>query len=158
MKLNKEMILIVLLLLAIVFCLGLAPMLFYLSGVYAAQSPELVRLRVPMLILSFGILALTVLVLLLAVRLVWQSKVQSIFVHATVKTLRWMGHILLASAAFFIVMSLYPFVVLGTKLGLVGNYLVIAAFLYVLVATLIYFMADLFYKAVLFKEENELTV
>ena len=55
-------------------------------------------------------------------------------------------------------MYIYGYAQLGKEIGLVGGYLVLALAGYFLAAILVYFITDLFRKAVEYKEENELTV
>ncbi|HHT44234.1 MAG TPA: DUF2975 domain-containing protein [Fastidiosipila sp.] len=154
----KPILLSGLLFLAIAFFVGMFPFLIHMSAQYVNWNPELSHLRIPFLVLIFLVLLVSIVALVLALFLVLRSTRKNIFESLTVRMLNLIGHSFLAGALFFGVMYIYGYAQLGKEIGLVGGYLVLALAGYFLAAILVYFITDLFRKAVEYKEENELTV
>ncbi len=132
--------------------------LFYSQAEYYATFPELIHMRYPILILCYLMLAFLLLALVIAFVLVLKSTAKNIFEKSTVQGLTLMGHAFGLAFLSILATTIYSYVQLGAGVGLMGVYLLGACFLCFAAALVMYFIANLFAKAVEFKEENDWTV
>lgn len=158
MKTWHEWLLAGLLALAIVFFLILLPWLNGMSHAYAASSPDLAHMRLPVLLLSMAAVLAVIAALALGLWLVIRSGRGTIFDRVTLRALAVMGHCFLAACLLLAAIVGYAYWHLQHEIGLVGGYLMILLAAFFLGANILYFIRNLFAKAVEYKEENELTV
>ncbi len=146
----------------LVFVALLLSLMFYLvrfvSLSFAQENPDIAYMRLPILLLVYLMLLMLIAAILIAAYLLFKSTSENIFSIRSVQGLYRMGHCFsIASIANFSII-IYSFSQLGEEVGILGVYL-IAACAVVLIATMVmYFIANLFKRAVEFKEENEMTV
>lgn len=149
------------LLTALSVCVGLCFFGYFLiwdlAAVFAAQDPELAFMRWPILTGCFVMLTGAVAALILGIRAAARRE-EEIFSRSTVKRLSWMGKSLGVSTAAITGVLIYSWVQLGSQVGLVGVYLLIFVLLFFTASSVMFFIRDLFSRAVEFHEENQLTV
>ncbi|MCK9177138.1 MAG: DUF2975 domain-containing protein [Clostridiales bacterium] len=154
----RNILLLILLGISIVFLIYAAVTLYHVSESFVLWNPELAPMQVPLLILSYGVILMLLGMFAIAMYLVLVSNKQNIFQTNTVRWLNRMGHLSLIAFSFMLIMFVYGYVKLGTELGLPGGYMIVAGGFLFLASNVFYFMGTLFRQAVAFKEENELTV
>ena len=158
MKSFKNSILIVLLLLAILLCGLLFPLVTSISHDMARWNPNIAYMRVPLLIMSYFVIATIIAALMSGLLLVIRSTHKNIFEHSTVKALLCMGNLFIFATIISVAMFIYSYSQIQGEVGLVGAYMNIASLILFLGANIMYFIASLFRKAVEYKEEYDLTV
>lgn len=132
-------------------------LLWGISESFEVQGPEIAHMRWPILIGCYIMLTGAVVALLLGIKSARKSE-QEIFSVATIKSLSWMGRSLSISTIAIICVYIYSWIQLGSEVGLVGAYLFIFVLLFFTATSVLYFIRDLFARAVEFHDENELTV
>ena len=133
--------------------------IFYLfSENYAFYNPEIAYMQYPMLGLVYLMLSGFLAALVIALILVLKSRGESIFKQKTVRALRWMGHAFLFSFFSCLAIYLYSYSQLASGMGLIGAYIILALAMCFVAMNVIYFLANLFERAVFYKEESDLLV
>ena len=131
-------------------------LIFYLfSEIEAFYNPEIAYMQYPMLGLVYLMLSGFLAALVIALILVLKSRGESIFKQKTVRALRWMGHAFLFS---FLAIYLYSYSQLASGMGLIGAYIILALAMCFVAMNVIYFLANLFERAVFYKEESDMLV
>lgn len=132
-------------------------LLWGISESFVIQGPEIAHMRWPILIGCYIMLTGAVVALLLGINSARKSE-QEIFSAATIKSLSWMGRSLSISTVAIVCVYIYSWIQLGSEVGMVGAYLFIFVLLFFTATSVLYFIRDLFARAVEFHDENELTV
>ncbi|WFF74102.1 DUF2975 domain-containing protein [Proteiniclasticum sp. QWL-01] len=141
----------------ILLCLYSYLFLWNLSKSFAESNPSIAYMRWPILIGCLIMLTGALFALLLGIRAAAQTE-QKIFSQKTVRTLSWMGRSLAVSTAAILGIWIYALTQLGDEVGLVGAYLMIFLVFFFTASSVMFFLRDLFARAVEFRTENELTV
>ncbi len=123
-----------------------------------ARDPALAHMQYPVLVLCYLMLACIFIALVVAFILIVKSTAKNIFERSTVRSLTFMGHLFLGAFVAILAATVYSYLQLGWGVGLVGAYLLGLCFICFSAALVMYFIANLFAKAVEYKEENEWTV
>lgn len=129
-----------------------------LSEIMAEFNPEIAFMRVPILVMTEGYLAGIVVAVVIAILLTVGSTKEKIFCRRTTRLLRYAGLSFGISFLFMMGNMIYSYSILGEEVGIMGVYLWFGAGAVFLAMLCMLVLANLFEKAVAFKEENELTV
>ncbi len=156
-KLLTNLMLVVLILAALFIGL-LMPLYFFTVSQTLAEDPVIAHMQYPILIPVILMLIALLAAILIAFYLVKRSNRRNIFDRTTVKWLMRMGHCFIVGALLIIIVAIYSYMQLGHEVGLVGTYLFLGILGLLASALAMYFIADLFSKAVSYKEETDLTV
>ena len=132
-------------------------LLWGISESFVIEGPEIAHMRWPILIGCYIMLTGAVVALLLGITSAMESE-QEIFSRSTIKCLGWMGRSLSISTVAIVAVYIYAWIQLGSEVGLMGAYLFIFVLLFFTASSVLFFIRDLFARAVEFHDENELTV
>lgn len=122
----------------------------------ARMNPELEHMRVP--VLSIGWLFLGFMLMILIVAFLFLMRIQKgrVFEMKSVKNLQLMGWITLVSILPLVALYIYTDQNVG---GSITNlYVIVAGLMMAVMAVFFFLIANLFEQAVLYKQENDLTV
>ena len=141
---------------AMLLTIGVGAFLVPVSHDVANANPTITSMRVPVLLIAWGFLVCILVALVMAFLLLERIRKDKIFELQSVHLLKGIGICALAAIIPLVVLFFY------TRANVAGSitnlYVVLGIFAMVIVAIFFYMIAELFQKAVDYKEENDLTV
>ena len=136
--------------------LGAGYFAYVMSFDVAKANPEISYMRVPVLILVLAVLACAFFALVAAFVLLERIRRGKVFEVTSVRILQGIG--ILALAAILPLIILYFYTNANVSGSIANLYVILGCFILLVAAAFLFLIANLFEQAVLYKQENDLTV